>query len=514
MSESQFGAQGASSATQAAVTPAPAPSSKAPNAGKKAARKQKSARAQAYKTAAGTWSGRVRRKGVDIFLSGYASQNAMEEELNKRVAALAQRGKPYGAGPERTTVAKAMQDHALKHLTSLKGAEQEARRINKYLRAARLATLEVCLMGDVSSGASVPKNAQTGMHHAVWLKQFTGARAIPKGLGNHRKQLLTRTAGSDRIRTVIANTKMAEVSYELLQDLVRQLEAEGFAKATVQQEVALLKRLFYHASEKWHWPAPARNPALPLKLAGELTKRERVMSHEEQTRLDEALQYSMNGLLAPATEFATETAMRAEEFLSATWGAVNWEACLLHLEDAKAGKRDVPLSERAIEILQALGPSEDPKQKIFGITYEALKAGWRRACERAGITDLRIQDLRHTAATRMALKCGNIFIVQQLTGHKTFEMVTRYVNVKAADVVKVMRMKQPPAPAGEPAAQSAAAAPVPAAMTPETLQAAMQMLQAAAAQLTGQSANVSPSPARIPAPPAANDDAGDMGAVA
>lgn len=269
---------------------------------------------------------------------------------------------------------------------------------------------------------------------------------------------------------------MADVTYELVQDLVQQLEAEKLAKATVLQEVALLKRLFNHASRKWHWVAPAKNPACHLKLTGQLTERERVMSHEEQARLDEALETCMNGLLAPATEFATETAMRATELVSAKWGDVDWKECLLHLKDAKAGARDVPLSPRAIEILRVLCPSEDPKQKIFGITYESLKAGWRRACERAGVEDLRIQDLRHTAATRMALKSGNLFIVQKLTGHRTLNMVARYVNVKAADVVKAMRTPDP-APAAAPAVSALPA------VTSEAMQAAMQMLQAAAAQL-------------------------------
>ena len=47
------------------------------------------------------------------------------------------------------------------------------------------------------------------------------------------------------------------------------------------------------------------------------------------------------------------------------------------------------------------------------------------ACERAGIKDLKIHDLRHTAATRMALKTGNVFLVKALTGHKTMEMLNR-----------------------------------------------------------------------------------------
>lgn len=149
-----------------------------------------------------------------------------------------------------------------------------------------------------------------------------------------------------------------------------------------------------------------------------------------------------------------------------------------------------------------MGPSADPDEKIFGITYEALKAAWRRACERAGIVDLNIHDLRRTAATRMGLKSGNLFIVQALTGHKTLAMVKRYVNVGAADVVKVMNTPDaaPPTLAAQPAP-----APAPAAATAEALAAAMQMLQAAAAQMSVKSAGLSVQ--RVSG--AANDAAGD-----
>jgi hypothetical protein len=222
--------------------------------------------------------------------------------------------------------------------------------------------------------------------------------------------------------------------------------------------------------------------------------------------VDEALETCMNGLVGPAFGLMTETAMRADECLQAKWKGVDWDKRLLCLEDAKAGARNVPLSPRAIEILKALGPSDEPEDKIIGISYEALKAAWTRACERAGIEDLHIQDLRHTAATRMALKSGNIFIVQKLTGHKTIEMVKRYVNVKAEDVVKLMHAPEPAAPLGMPTT-------LPAAVSQDTLQAAMQMLQAAAAQLNVQAASAAPAPVHVPARPAANDD-GDVGAVA
>src|SRR5690606_18348044 len=99
---------------------------------------------------------------------------------------------------------------------------------------------------------------------------------------------------------------------------------------------------------------------------------------------------------------------------------------------------DVPLSERAIEALRQLGPGA-LDAPILTLTYEALKAAWTRICERASLEDLNIHDLRHTAATRMALDTGNVFLVKALTGHKTLSQLQRYINVTATDVVEVQR---------------------------------------------------------------------------
>lgn len=374
-------------------------------------KREKSELAVPYKVGE-TWSVRARREGCDIFLSGFDSSEAASKEMRLRVAYMEKHGKPHGKGPDQTSVAKAMQDHALKHLPSLKGAEQEARRVNKYLRAARLHTLELIPMGEVTDVEKLPKGACTGKYFAVFLKTYSESRDIPQGLEKHRTLLMTKTADSDRVRAVLANLPMASVTHDCLQDLVRALEAEKLAKATIKQEQALLRRLFNHARVNWHWPRPDINPACKLKLAGHLTQRKRVMSQDEQDRLDEALDHCMNDLIGPAVQLLTETAMRAEECIgTAKWGGVDWHSCLLHLDDAKAGPRDVPLSPRAIEILKALGPSDDPEEKIFGISYEALKAGWRRACERAGVKKLQVRDLRRTSATRMALKSGNVFVV-------------------------------------------------------------------------------------------------------
>ncbi len=138
--------------------------------------------------------------------------------------------------------------------------------------------------------------------------------------------------------------------------------------------------------------------------------------------------------------------VRSEPLQYARWGDVDWDAKELKLRDSKTSSRNLPLSPRAIEALRDLARLNPggPEDHIVSMSYEALKAAWQRACVRAGITDLRLQDLRHTAATRAALKYGNLFIVKVITGHKTLSQVQRYVNVKASDVVALMHAPEPP----------------------------------------------------------------------
>jgi integrase len=60
---------------------------------------------------------------------------------------------------------------------------------------------------------------------------------------------------------------------------------------------------------------------------------------------------------------------------------------------------------------------------------------WDRLRERAGISDARMHDLRHTAGTFAALAGANAFAVRDLLGHRTLAMTGRYVE-RAADMVR------------------------------------------------------------------------------
>lgn len=404
---------------------------------------------KAYKTGKQTFSARARKYGHDLFVSGYSSKQAAKEELDRQVLIVKKLGKPQHGGPQRTTLAQALQDFGLEHLPNLKGAAQEARRINKYLAASGLQLLEVlpnAPHGESKAAQPAEPTVYKGLYASLRLRPLDAVASIPKGLGPYRKALIAKTSGSDTVRQRLACTIVADITAMEVQLLMTALSRDGLAPASVSLERALLRGFFNYARKTWRWSAPGCNPATELKLPTIKNERDRVMSTNEQRLLDQAIEEGRNSLMGPVISLLTETAMRVGEPLQhAKWGDVDWEANILNLRDGKSGAREVPLSPKAVEILRSLKPGK-PDEPIVRLSYEALKAGWKRACERAGVKNLHLHDLRHTAATRMALKTGNVFLVQALTGHQDIEMLRRYVNVKASDVVQVMHGEKPHSP--------------------------------------------------------------------
>jgi integrase len=127
----------------------------------------------------------------------------------------------------------------------------------------------------------------------------------------------------------------------------------------------------------------------------------------------------------PFVILAIETAMRRGEILSLHWENINYVKRTAYLSLTKNGEsRTVPLSTRAIVTLQALPRSIDGR--VLPVNFAALETNFKRARERAGLKDLRIHDLRHTAATRLAEKLPNLLELSAVTGHKSLAMLKRY----------------------------------------------------------------------------------------
>lgn len=385
------------------------------------------------------WAVRIRVMGQDIYLSGYPSETAALRAAEQERVAITQAGTPSGSGPYKTTLAQALQKYGLERLPSLKGARQNAGRINRYLRLAGLQTLQVEAVDRKQRGGN-------GAYFKVTLSAEPEERPTPASLKAHRKALLKKSAASDQLRQQLALMPFADIMPHHVQQIMDAMLEEGYEPATLEHERTELRQMFNHARKCWRWTQPGSNPAVGLKMPRIQNERDRVLTNSEWEILTQILAAYDNPYALPAFILLVETTMRSSEpLLHASWSNVDWDRCVLKLQDAKAGARLVPLSPNAVVILkylQSIVENAGPEQPILPTTYEALKKAWHIACEKAGIDDAQIHDLRHTGTTRYAIEYnGNLPLLKLITGHKTYSQLMRYINLKVDDAVAALHAR-------------------------------------------------------------------------
>ena len=268
---------------------------------------------------------------------------------------------------------------------------------------------------------------------------FQGARQ--KGFASRAQSNKAKNEAPQGVRERLARMPVASIGSHHLQELLNQMDTVGYAGATRRQEIAILSAFFTYAMNIWNWSLPA-NPALKIEWPMG-NERERILTEDETVRLATHLANCGNKPFQIYVLLAMETAMRRGEMLwTMCWCDIDRHAVdgdVLKLPTAKAGRRDVPLTPYALELLGQL-PHGEAHERIFDMTEAALENAWKRVCEKAGIVDLHIHDLRRCSATNYAkLLDGNIFSLQKITGHRTLEKLRTYVNLSARDVAKQLR---------------------------------------------------------------------------
>jgi len=201
--------------------------------------------------------------------------------------------------------------------------------------------------------------------------------------------------------------------------------------ATINRDLAVLSHLLSCAVE-WGWIA-----SIPVKIR---------RFQEQRTQFEYLTEAEIGHLLAAAVAdsypqiyafvyIALHTAMRSGEILLLRREFVDLAKLQIHLPKAKTGARDVPISANLEKFLcQWLGSFEGDRSWLFASSSSStghttdLAKPWRRIIEAAGLADRLItrHTLRHTAITHLVQAGVDLPTVQRVSGHKTFEMVSRY----------------------------------------------------------------------------------------
>jgi integrase len=203
--------------------------------------------------------------------------------------------------------------------------------------------------------------------------------------------------------------------------------------STANRYTTALGHIFTVAVKQWEWLES--NPVHRVKKLNEPRGRVRFLSDEERDALLNACQDSENSQLHIITVLALSTAARKDEILSLKWQDVSLERNLITLHETKNGeRRALPLQGYAKQLMiehskvrrldcDYVFPSKKKKQPID------IRTAWENAVKKAELEDFRFHDLRHSAASYLAMNGATLAEIAEVLGHKTLQMVKRYAHL-------------------------------------------------------------------------------------
>lgn len=256
-------------------------------------------------------------------------------------------------------------------------------------------------------------------------------------------------------RQELAKKRLAEVGPEDLQAHVGRRLAEGRASSTIRNEVFLLSGLYEVARERTSldgWglldlvnPIPhVRLPDPPAPRKRRLEDAEHDDGHGEEERMLAAVKAGTDGEeMALICVLALDTGMRLSELLDIRVGQLKRTRGGRYIErpDSKNGHaRKVVLTSRAAAtldtLLERLPKEADKDRRLFTLDTKQVDYRWRKARTAAGVKGLHFHDLRHEGLSRMAEKGLTIGELAEQSGHRTAQVLLRYVNAKVSEVAK------------------------------------------------------------------------------
>lgn len=233
--------------------------------------------------------------------------------------------------------------------------------------------------------------------------------------------------------------RLTEIHQQDIAKWLAQKGEEGLAPATVEKIRTIFGRSFELALQ-WDIPGLLKNPVRGIPRKPINNARERFLTAAEARRLIEATFLSQNPSLPAIVQMLLFTGARVSELLNAEWKHVNLESRSWLIPTSKTGKsRHVPLSQAAIDVL-----TDVPRIEKCGYVFPnpatlkpftGIKHGWQKARERAGLHDLRVHDLRHSAASFMINGGVDLFTVGKVLGHASYASTMRYSHVANATLM-------------------------------------------------------------------------------
>lgn len=211
----------------------------------------------------------------------------------------------------------------------------------------------------------------------------------------------------------------------------------GLSNSSINREISVLSAAISYAVKRWGWNIANPVSGLYLKMP---EGRLRWLSKDEAERLTTQAKSSDAAHLHDFIRLALNTGMRRGELLGLEWSRIDFNSARLLLEGqhTKSGKRRyVPLNQGALDALISRKHFRDTfapnSGRVFvqknGKPVVQINYAFRQACNKSGIEDFRIHDLRHTFASWLVSEGVPLSELRDLLGHSSIVQTERYAHL-------------------------------------------------------------------------------------
>lgn len=222
----------------------------------------------------------------------------------------------------------------------------------------------------------------------------------------------------------------------------------GVSNSSINREISVLSAAVGYAVKRWGWNIANPVSGLYLKMP---EGRLRWLTKEESQRLQNQAKLSDAPHLFDFIRLALNTGMRRGEMLGLEWTRVDFDNARILLEGihTKSGKRRyVPLNQGAVHALksrlQFRNKFAPESAKVFlqknGKPVVQINYAFRQACNKSGIVDFRIHDLRHTFASWLVGEGVPLSEVRDLLGHSSIVQTERYAHLAPGRLHQAVRI--------------------------------------------------------------------------
>lgn len=244
------------------------------------------------------------------------------------------------------------------------------------------------------------------------------------------------------LRGEFGTLKASEVDTSKIQQYMERRLSEGCANATVNRELAAIKRIFNLAT-RCTPPKVAQKPY--VAMLKENNVRKGFIEYDEYLALFEALPLH----LKPVLQFAYATGWRKSEILNLQWKQVNLRDGIVRLEPGETKNDEGRTIYMESDLLKMMTARHKTRRldcrHVFHLDGKMMKdfrGSWAAACKVVGNPGLLFHDLRRSGIRNMIRAGIPERVAMAISGHKTRSVFDRYNIVSQEDLQQAAKKRQ------------------------------------------------------------------------